>query len=96
MAMNLKTDGDLTASYQTHHPSTTNDRGCKTERQKTHSLHSDVVAAESNAQFLYTSTARSVFVCLSSDNEQHGTLGSLNDVLTALSAHSLSLSHTSK
>ena len=62
----------------------------------TRSLYSDVVAVESNAQFLDTSTARSDFVCLSSDNEQHETLGFLNDALTALSAHSLRLSHTSK
>jgi len=38
---------------------------------------------------LYTSTARCEFVSLSSDNEEHETLGFLNDALTALSAHSL-------
>ena len=48
----------------------------------THSLSSNVVAAESKAQFLYTSSARSDFVCLSSDKEQHETLGFLNGALT--------------
>jgi hypothetical protein len=44
---------------------------------------------QQKVQFLYTRTTLCDFVCPSSDNEQHETLGSLNDALNALSAQSL-------